>query len=48
MKIIIIASKKGILILNIKTTKNIANNWPIIAIHLIFIRFPSKIVFIKI
>ncbi len=40
-------SKKGMSILNINFTKNIAKNCPEIAIHLILIKLPSKIVFIK-
>ena len=31
----------------LESAKKIANSWPNIAIHLIFIRLPSNIVFIK-
>ena len=46
-KIINNVSNKGISILIINVTKKIAKICPKIAIHLIFIRLPSKIVFIK-
>ena len=46
-KIINNVSIKGISILIINVTKKIAKICPKIAIHLIFIRLPSKIVFIK-
>ena len=47
-KIINNVSKKGISILRTNVTKKIAKICPKIAIHRIFIRLPSKIVFIKI
>ena len=46
-KIIKRVSKKGIFISITNDTNKIAKTWPKIAIHLILIRFPSNIVFIK-